>query len=240
MAGTFQVFTIPAGVPQGGMSAPMASGVFPRWSSNGRFLYLLAEDRASLLTIVASGGEPSEAFAWPRGGAVRQRRVHWIEMAPAERAFAYTWMEGEAVAGTSVVDRATGQENGLSLPLAQFRWSHDGNSIVGTHLALSGRPATGRVVVCVALPGDCRKVATGYFAAPSADRRRVLFSRLPSDPLSPASLWTVGLDGNGEVKVAELPEPLPQSLSFDVSRNGQIVYSRFVQDRAELWPAELR
>lgn len=238
--GAFRVFSIAAKSPTLVVGQPVAMGLFPRWSGDGQFMYVLAEDRASLLKVASRGGEPFEAVASLPGADVRPRPENWLEMAPTERSFVYTRREGDIAVATAIVDRATGRERRLTMPLAQFRWSHDGRSIVGTHLDHSARLGTGRIIVCSPDSGECREVTRGYYAVPSADGRRVLFSRFPRDPLSPLSLWEVGLDGSGEAMVAELPEPLPQSLSFDVSNDRQVVYSRFVQGRGELWLAELR
>ena len=74
----------------------------------------------------------------------------------------------------------------------------------------------------------------------SADRSRIYFLR---DSATPAlkELWSMTPDGGDQRKVYDRMGPYrPMDVTFDVSPNGEIIRSEFIEGRHELWQAVLR
>ena len=139
------------------------------------------------------------------------------------------------------------QERTLAVAIQQPRWSPDGRTIVGqTTGAVAGmivadqganRPV---VAVCPADGGACRLLGLGRVPVWSPDGSRIFFQRDTANP-AVKTLWSVTADGRDERKVFDRMGPYRMiDVMFDVSRNGEIVWSAFLEGRHELWQASVR
>jgi Tol biopolymer transport system component len=215
----------------------------PDWSADGKWIHYYHFDRprrlAELRRLPLAGG-PAQSLVtdW------RFPQAHGSQVDPAGRFVVYTRL-GPTVdsratgagARTLVRDLASGAER--ALPLMWWpRWSPDGAWIAGGDTG-------GSVVICRADGSTCRRVARGR--EPRWDARGEVYFR--AGPLygdifgtrqqPSVELRAVKLDGSGERHVADLTGPHRAEFFYDVSRNGEIVWSSFAEGQHELWMADL-
>jgi WD40-like Beta Propeller Repeat len=134
-----------------------------------------------------------------------------------------------------IEDVKSGSQHPIALPLLVPRWSRDGRTIVG-HTA-TGRP---QVATCPPNGAPCRTLTPGQVPVWSADGSRIYFLRDGATP-SLKELWSIGPNGGEEREVFDRMGPYHRiDVIFDVSRQGEIIWSAFVEGRHELWQATLR
>jgi Tol biopolymer transport system component len=115
------------------------------------------------------------------------------------------------------------------------RWSSDGRSVLGHTTA---GPAV--VATCPVDGTACHRLTAGKMPVWSADGSRIYFLR---DTAMPAfkELWSMTPDGGGQRKLFDRMGPYrPIDVTFDVSRNGEIIWGEYIEGRHELWQASLR
>ena len=129
-------------------------------------------------------------------------------------------------------DLATGQEKSVVEAISRPQWSRDGQFLLGS------TPGD-RIVVCPAASGACKMITRGNRPKWSGDGSRIYFLRATQsrELFEP---WSASHDGSDEKKIARLGPFSLETVHFDVSANGQVVWTPFRQGRQELWLAEIR
>jgi dipeptidyl aminopeptidase/acylaminoacyl peptidase len=136
---------------------------------------------------------------------------------------------------TLIDEIASGAQHPLALPLQPPRWSPDGRMIVGE---TSTRPRV--VATCPADGGDCIRLGPGQKPVWSADGSSIYFLRDTADPAF-KELWSTRPDGKDERKLFDQLGPFRQiDVTFDVARDGTVIWSQYIEGRPELWQAMLR
>jgi eukaryotic-like serine/threonine-protein kinase len=233
--GDTQVFVVPL---RGGLAQQVTQGyinTMPRWSPDGSSIYYYEQrPGSSFRSIPVTGGASREVRPWrweshhagefsPPDGS---RIAYFRQAAPGEK---------PVVEQTVIEDVKSGSQHPIALPLLVPRWSRDGRTIVG-HTA-TGRP---QVATCPPDGAPCRTLTPGQVPVWSADGSRIYFLRDGATP-SLKELWSIGPNGGDERKVFDRMGPYHRiDVIFDVSRQGEIIWSAFVEGRHELWQATLR
>jgi Tol biopolymer transport system component/predicted Ser/Thr protein kinase len=234
--GDVQVFVVPMA---GGAVQQLTQGkgqinTMPRWSPEGSLIYYYEQrPGASLRSIPASGGVSREIRPWkwesqshaefsPDGSLI----VYYRQAGPGE---------AHVVEQTMIEDVASGRHYALALPIVPPRWSPDGRTVVGH--TVTGPPI---VAACPVDGGACRRLTAGQVPVWSSDGSRIYFLRdIANSELK--ELWSMTPDGANQRKVFDRMGPYrPIDVTFDVSRNGEIVWSGYIEGRHELWQAILR
>ena len=114
-------------------------------------------------------------------------------------------------------------------------WMPDGLSIVGWQHAARG----GNLVICRVADETCRVVTQGASARPSPQGDRLYFTR-PASTGGTYNLWSIGIDGTGERRDANLGANRPFDLFFDVSRTGRVAWAQLSALAPQLWTASLK
>jgi eukaryotic-like serine/threonine-protein kinase len=225
----------------GGAPEPLTVGVGedlePALSPDGRTLVYtnVYEQRpgSALRGVPAGGGTSTEVRPW------KWESHTFAEISPDGTSIAYFRQAapGEAPVPTQTVieDMKSRAERTLALSLATARWSLDGRTILGY---VERRPPI--VAVCPIDGSACRELAPGHRPVWSANGSAIYFLR---DTAIPAvkELWSMKTDGTDQRKVHDRIGPFRGiDVIFDVSRNGEIVWSEFIEGRHELWQADLR
>lgn len=235
-AGDVQIFVVPMA---GGAVQQLTQGkgqinTMPRWSPDGSLIYYYEQrPGASLRSIPASGGVSREIRPW------KWESQSHAEFSPDGSLIAYYRQAGpgeaHVVEQTVIEEVASGRQYPLALPVVPPRWSPDGRSVVG-HTTTGPRI----VAVCPVDGGACRRLTVGQVPAWSSDGSRIYFLRdIANSELK--ELWSMTLDGANQRKVFDRMGPYrPIDVTFDVSRNGEIVWSEYLEGRPELWQAILR
>jgi len=206
----------------------------PRWSPDGSLIYYYEQRPGSALRgVPAGGGTSTEVRPW------KWESHTFAEISPDGTSIAYFRQAapGEAPVPTQTVieDMKSRAERTLALSLATARWSLDGRTILGY---VERRPPI--VAVCPIDGSACRELAAGHRPVWSANGSAIYFLR---DTAIPAvkELWSMKTDGTDQRKVHDRIGPFRGiDVIFDVSRNGEIVWSEFIEGRHELWQADLR
>jgi eukaryotic-like serine/threonine-protein kinase len=234
--GDVQIFVVPM---SGGDVQQLTWGkgyinTMPRWSPDGSTIYFYQQrPSASFRSIPATGGATRDVRPWqwesethpdfsPNGLLIAYRR----QAGPNEQ---------HVVEQTIVEDVKSGQQRAIGLPFTAPRWSTDGHTILGS---TSPRPST--VATCPADGGSCRRLTNGQMPVWSPDGSKIYFLR---DGAIPAlkELWVMTADGRDERKLFDRMGPYSAiDVTFDVSRNGEIISSARIEGRFELWQATLR
>ena len=96
------------------------------------------------------------------------------------------------------------------------------------------------VAVCPADGGACRALGLGRVPVWSPDGSRIFPARHGKSAVK--TLWSIATaDGRDERQVFDRMGPYRMiDVMFDVSRNGEIVWSAFLEGRHELWQASVR
>jgi len=84
----------------------------------------------------------------------------------------------------------------------------------------------------------CRPIADGSLPVWSADEQRVFVVR-PEHTAAPQEVWSVKMDGTDERLVASLGRFRQIDRFFDVSKDGRLVWSSFIEGRHEVWTASI-
>jgi len=234
--GDVQIFVVPIA---GATIQQLTQGkgqinTMPRWSPDGSLIYYYEQrPGASLRSIPASGGASREIRPW-------QWESHsHAEFSPDGSLIAYYRQDapGEAnvVEQTVIDDVASGKQHVLGLPIVPRRWFPDGRTVLGHTMT---RPPV--VAACPVDGGACRRLTAGQSPVWSPDGSRIYFLR---DSANPAlkELWSMTPDGGDERKLFDRMGPYRAiDVTFDVSPNGEIVWSEYIEGRYELWQAILR
>ncbi len=206
----------------------------PQWSGDGSFLYFFqARPRNSYRKIPAGGGAITEIAAGWKWETHTDAQVD-----PQGKRVAYIKLKKGIPSATIIRDLESGQEKPLHSALTLARWSPDGKFLVGasgvSHLSLQGD-----VSICPVDVGPCRKLTLGAFPVWPRDGSRIYFLRL-TKPAEGAEVWVISPSGSGERRVAQLRPMDPINSFYDVSPNGQIVYTHFKPGKHELWLSDFR
>ena len=208
-----------------------------RWSHDGRtiFFYQL-RPRRGLMRMPADGGPSVEFLPW------EWQTESDVSFAPDGTHLVYVRQhpvgrKGLLPEATIIREIASGRERDLPQPhLHQPRFSPDGRSILGS-------AHDGSVVICDLDANTCRAAAVkANSAGPvawSGDGKRVFFMR-GSAPSAPQELWSIGLDGSSERKERDLGRFRAIDRFFDVSVRDDVVWTRWVAERPEIWVGQIR
>jgi len=224
---------------QGGPVQQLTQGqgsinTMPRWSPDGSLIYYYEQrPGTSFRSIPARGGASREVRPWKW-----ESQTH-AEFSPDGSLIAYYRQaapgEPQVVEQTVIEDAKSGKQSAVDLPLMVPRWSRDGRSIVGH--TTSG-PSV--VATCPVDGTPCRRLAPGRLPVWSADGSRIYFLRDTANP-AVKELWSMTPDGGDQRKLFDRMGPYrPIDVTFDVSRNGEIIWSEYIEGRHELWQATLR
>jgi hypothetical protein len=111
-----------------------------------------------------------------------------------------------------------------------LNWSLDGQSLLGWR-------HNGWIVLCPVAGGACRDIVQGALPGFSPDRSRVYFTRRAPRAVT-SEIWSIGADGNNEIKIAEVGPLHPINGRVIVAPNGELVWTEFRPGRQELWILE--
>jgi Tol biopolymer transport system component len=235
-SGDVQVFAAPLG--GGGevrqVTRDQGINAMPQWSRDGSHIYYYAyRPTPSFRSIPVSGGASSEIRPW------RWEAQTHAEFSPDGSLIAYHRQAGPGENGvverTVIEDVRSGAEHALALSILPPQWSPDGRTIVGHTTA--GPPT---VAVCPVDGGACRRLAPGRNPKWSANGSLIYFLRDTQNPAT-KELWSMSADGANQRLVLDRIGPFRTiDVTFDVSRDGQMVWSEFIEGRHELWQAALR
>jgi Tol biopolymer transport system component len=231
-----QIFVVPI---EGGAVQQLTHGkgqinTMPRWSFDGSLIYYYEQrPGTSLRSIPASGGPSREIRPWKW-----ESHTH-AEFSPDGSLIAYYRQaargEVDVVERTVIEVVASGKDHVLALPIMSPRWSPDGGAVVG-----STRSESPIVAVCPADGGACRQLASGRDPVWSSDGSRIYFLRDTPNPVF-KELWSMTPAGGDQRKLFDRMGPYRAiDVAFDVSRNGEVVWSEFIEGRHELWQAIVR
>ena len=206
----------------------------PRWSPDGSLIYYYEQrPGTSFRSIPAGGGVSREVRPWKW-----ESQTH-AEFSPDGSLIAYFRQaapgEQHVVEQTVIEDAKSGKQSAVDLPFLLPRWSRDGRSIVG-HTT----PGPSVSKTCPVDGTSCRRLAPGRLPVWSADGSRIYFLRDTANP-AVKELWSMTPDGGDQRKLFDRMGPYrPIDVTFDVSRNGEIIWSEYIEGRHELWQAYLR
>jgi eukaryotic-like serine/threonine-protein kinase len=204
----------------------------PQWSADGAFLFFTRfRPDVSFRKMPAAGGDSTKLGPW----SVQ----NWAEVDPSGRAVAYARLDGTQPTATVIRDLETGSETVLDFPLRQFRWSRDGQTILGSRVLAAAGNSSWNVAQCPAGRGACRVITSGHTTRPSGDGSRIFFLRPTNPPSGYRELWSIGHDGRDEMRVGTLGR-FGIDVNFDVSRDDRIVFVQYREEKAELWRADLQ
>ena len=234
-AGDTQIFVTPI---DGGAAQQVTQGkghhTMPRWSPDGSLIYYYEQRPGTALKSVSVNGGASREFRpW-------QWESHTqAEFSPDGSRVAYYRQasEGEkdVVERTVVEDLNSGVERTLALPILPRCWSRDGRTLLG-HTTKG--PAV--VAVCPVAGASCHQLAPGQLPVWSLDGSRIYFLRNTTTPAI-KELWSMRSDGSDERKLFDRMGPYAAiDVTFDLSQSGEIVFSRRIDGRHELWQAILQ
>jgi Tol biopolymer transport system component/DNA-binding winged helix-turn-helix (wHTH) protein len=238
---TFSLLTVAVDGSGRRQVAPV-NGAFPRYSADGQSIHFLAAAAPSLMKVAAKGGPPVEVWSWPEWRDGWSAAMYAIEVDPAGTAVAYSRIRNRRAEATVVSEMTTGRATPVQLPLVQFRWTADGQWIVGTHESTDDPPIPS-VIACARENGQCRRLAEGFFAVPDPAAETVWFLRSPSELLKPHALWSVPFAGGQAVLRGELDmlRNAREDVAFDISPAGQVVHVAYTEESVgELWLADLQ
>jgi serine/threonine protein kinase/Tol biopolymer transport system component len=215
--------------------------VVPQWSGDGTSLYFyqLAPTK-SFRRISVEGGMSTEVAVF------HFLRENDARVDPGGRAVVYEILEDfdfNRIKATVVRDLASGAEHPLSRTIAGPRWSIDSRTIFGTFTAPDpGGDIWNRwnVAACPADGQLCRTLVRGFYPIPAPDGSRLFYLRDTGAALRMREVWTSSLDGTNPRKVADIGPLPPDAWGYDVSKSGQILFTRLNSSRRELWMAELK
>jgi hypothetical protein len=189
----------------------------------------------SFRKIPVEGGTAVEVAAW---NVLREASA---KVDPQGRAVVYSLVEKGQVNATVVRDVRSGKEHTLGRALNRTRWSHDSQTIYGDYSSPDPNGESWNrwnVAACPADGGPCRTVTRGHYPIPSGDGSQLFFIRATAAP-NMREVWAVSVDGGDPRRVGPLG-PLWVEWNYDVSRTGQIVFTRLNASRRELWVAQLK
>lgn len=201
--------------------------IHPRWSHDGNFLYYYQErPREAFRRVPASGGE-SELIAEEWDWLTQPQAVP----SPDDSRIAYV-EHNEHTGSTLIWDPGTDQRVSLPAPhIDSPQWSPDGRVLVGfTH--------GGEIRRCEVDRGTCVRLTDGFRPRFSADGGTVYLHRRSG--AAQWELWSIGLDGRDERRLATTGPHGPLDPTFAVTPNGEVVYTRYRPGRSELWIASLK
>jgi eukaryotic-like serine/threonine-protein kinase len=205
----------------------------PRWSPDGKSIYFFqTRPTQTFRRIDADGGISTEVRQW------RWETENAPLLDPSGRFVAFTRQHAPGAPrggprdATIIEELQTGSQREMPGDHMHVRqWSADGESIFGWR-------HDGKAWMCRVADGACRAVASGTAPVWSADERRVFVMR-PADPAAVQEVWSVQTDGTGEQLVATLGRFRQIDRFFDLSKDGRLVWSPFIEGRHEVWTASL-
>jgi len=212
----------------------------PRWGADGRDIFFFQEHPTVSFRRVPALGGPSTEF----------RQWQWVrQLAPAfdraGRSIAYLRSRPPGAPATVtehtvIHDVASGTERVWPEPHTHVGgWSSDGASIVGLQHNPKGRDALTLVVICRVADATCRSVTTGGSPKWGPGGDSLYFTR-PVPATGALELWTIGIDGNNERRIADLGMIRTGDIFIDVSRTGQVAWAPMRAGVYALWTAQMR
>jgi Tol biopolymer transport system component len=202
----------------------------PRWAPDGRVLYYYRVfPERSFRRVAVTGEGDTQLFGWA------WETSQGANIDPQGERIVYELQNASGAGPATIIhDIASGREQVLADGRGHLngpRWSRDGQFIAGAR-------DDGKVVVCPAIGGECRALATGDNPAWSGDGSGLYFLRPTGSPAT-RELWFIGVDGHNEKKVGLLGPFFVIDVHFDVSRQDRIVWTQYREGRQELWLAKL-
>ena len=146
---------------------------------------------------------------------------------------------GDVTDATIVRELATGREIILPVILQYPRWNASGEAIIGAEDARAEGQNRQRVVAC-AIAGPCHPLADGAQPVPSADGSRVFFLRPSALGSASRELWSIDRDGRNERQLGTLGPFNVTAIHFDVSKDGQVVWTTVRNGENRIWLSEFR
>jgi serine/threonine protein kinase len=206
----------------------------PRWSPDGQSIYFFQSRPTDTFRRIPAEGGPSTEF---RPWKWETENAPFFD--PTGTFVAYTRQPapgappGGPRQATIIEDVRSGSRRELPGEHMHVRgWSADGRSLLGER-------HDGNVWVCAVATGDCRAIGRGRNPIWSADERRVFVLRPLRDPSAPQEVWSMNMDGTDERLVATLGRFRGIDRFFDLSKDGRLVWSPFMEGRHEVWTAAL-
>jgi Tol biopolymer transport system component len=205
--------------------------ILPAWSNDGSLVYFYeVKPELSFRKLAVSSGSITQVAPWAYG------KQNWARVGPSGRTAAYTVVGPKGPLSTLVRDLTTGQERPLAATLTRLQWSQDGRFIMGE----SGNRGAGdgQVTICNVREKSCQEITGGLTPKWSADGQRIYFLRR-SDRPEWFDLWTASRDGADPQRITTVGPFRADSINFDVSLDGRIIWAPSHEGRQELWLASL-
>ncbi|HWB84035.1 MAG TPA: hypothetical protein VG675_07840 [Bryobacteraceae bacterium] len=206
--------------------------ILPAWSGDGSSLYFYqVKPELSFRKLELSRGTTAKVAGWAYG------KQNWAQIDSSGHNAVYTVVGPKGPRFTLVRDLTTGHEQALPVALTRSEWSSDGRFILGES---GSREIEGnsRITICEKAGNRCREVTYGLAPRWSADGHRIYFLRR-TQRVGWFDLWAAARDGAEEQRITTLGQFRSDSIHFDVSREGRIVWAPVHPGRQELWLAEL-
>jgi len=206
----------------------------PRWSGDGKSIFFFqTRPTQTFRSIGAEGGVSTEVRRW----RWETENVPFFD--PTGRFVAFTRQHAPGAPrggprdATIVEDMQSGTQRELpGEHMHVRRWSADGGSILGWR-------HDGKAWMCAVADGACRPIADGSNPVWSADEQRVFVMRPSENAAAPQEVWSVKTNGTDERLVASLGRFRQIDRFFDLSQDGRLVWSPFIEGRHEVWTASL-
>ncbi len=206
----------------------------PRWGSDGKSIYFFqTRPTQTFRRISADGGVSTEFRRW------RWETENGPMFDPTGRFIAYTRQHAPGAPrggprdATIIEDMQTGSQRELPGEHMHVRqWSADGTAIVGWR-------HDGKVWTCRVADSACRPITAGTLPVWSGNEQRVFVVRPATTAAVPQEVWSVKMDGTDEQLVASLGRFRQIDRFFDLSKDGRLVWSPFIEGRHEVWTASI-
>lgn len=231
--GGVQIFTlaVDGGLPKLLTHNPLDANALPQWTGDAVHLnFFHARSYSAFARVAAAGGEVEilvPDWNWDTANGA--------SMSPDGRTIIYSRLTGQTPVQTLLRNVQTGVDTSFYATLEYPRWSADGANIIGSYTVDQRFP--GDVAICPIAGNACRIIAEGgRIPMWSPDETEVYFVR--GFGLS-QRLFAVSVDGTNERFVMDMAPLHPLAPFYDVSRSGEIIWTRHEKERSELWEAKL-
>ena len=232
-AGGIQVFTMPEA---GGTATqitrnPLDNNALPQWTGDGSFLnFHHARDSAAFARVPVDGGDMSViAPDWNWDTA------NGASMSPDGKLIIYSRLTGQTPVQTLLRHVESGEDHSFYATLEYPRWSADSTRVIGSYFIDQRFP--GDIAICPITGNACEIVAKdGRVPMWSPDETEIYFVR--GFGLS-QRLFVVSVDGTNERHVMKMARLHPLAPFYDIADSGEIIWTRHVMERSDLWEAQL-
>ena len=232
--GAVQLFKMPlsAGSPMQLTFDPQATHAIPRWSADGKYIYVYyTKNGASFSKVQSDGGEAETVVSGWEWGVTNGASV-----SPDNTQAIYSRLTGQVPVQTLIRQLSSGEDRTFYATLEYPRWSQDGSDVLGALHTDQRFP--GDIAICPVAGPRCQIVARdARIPMWSEDESQIYFVRGYGES---QELFVVSKDGDGtERKLMDMAPLFPLGPFYDVTPNGDIIWVRYEEESSEIWLTEL-